>query len=150
MGEPIKPIFLLKWYFTAIEKIEKPKQWEKLKSEEKPITFYLCTSAKTDHSKETFFLPRSNNDLPPTTKKRGIIVVKDTDDDHKAVTKSVDSLCKIEGVKQIFGKTKVLQLKTDTSKENDMQAELLTIAIYVLAAFSYLFRRRYGSKIKKS
>lgn len=144
LGEPISPIFLMKWRYTEIEKVGKKEQFEKLKNEKKPITLYLCTSTTNDHSKEEFFLPDNPNDLPSKIEKKSIIVVKKAGDELEEVKTCVQSLCNITGIKAIFNNTNVLEFIPDKNKELDIQSEvaLLTIAVYLLAALIFIIRKK--------
>lgn len=141
LGEPIHPLFLMKWRYTEIEKIGKKEQFEKLRNEKKPIALYLCTSTKNVPSNEEFCLPDNTNDLE--IEKKNIIVIKPTGDELEEVNNCVKRLSNISGVQSIFNNTKVLEFIPDNHIDHNIRTEVIsiTIAVYLIATLVFIVRK---------
>ncbi|VDI24642.1 Hypothetical predicted protein, partial [Mytilus galloprovincialis] len=144
LGDPEKPLFFMKWRYTEIEKIESEEQFENLQKEEKPITLYLCTSSNTDLKSNKFFLPNIANGLPSTITKVNIVVMKRTEDNEDTINKCITSLEARSDINSKFDDTPVLHFTPQVNKDTEIQYEifLLTIAVYILAAFIFVIRKK--------
>lgn len=145
LGEPIHPFFLMKSRYTEIEKIRSEEQYEMLKKEKKPITLYLCASAKNDNTAGDFCLRSIDEKMQSKILKKNIILVKGMENTDADVKDCVKSLVNISEIKTLFNNTQVLLLSSKMNNDSDIQYDvaLLIMSLYILAAsIVYLKRKR--------
>lgn len=155
MGEPCNVPSLLKWKFSDIVSIKNEHQFQRLKTEKKPINLVLCASTTTDMTTTNFCLPSDPADLPTTIEKR-VIVVKAAGDDEKSVNNIIHSLRENQAILSIFKSSRVEAVLEDNQQKLDLTILALSILIamvpIILGTLIFVIRKRnvfFRNKIEK-